>query len=235
MIIEQTSGLGKNAINNPKNYNGFFGISIPHKFFSKVNMRDYFLWCFKYFNKTSILLMDDPEHYNFMAFKNMSKQEALSRTRSLANQLKRAYEKILRDLKINSIKIVQFRDFDDDEKYKKFLKEISYYFQKNSRFRENLINLMQDWIGGKVNECFGNLNQSELEEKIKILSKYILEEFVSIIYFTESGFPIEIDPTPEFPTKKMLYEGEFPELYKELDLTQRGHIFVYPKGQIKPL
>jgi hypothetical protein len=61
MIIRQTTGLGEEALRITKKYNGFMGVSIPHRFFSKKTMQYYTEWGSHQFEEFIILLMDDPE------------------------------------------------------------------------------------------------------------------------------------------------------------------------------
>jgi len=231
MIIEQSTDLGKNALENPKKYNGFLGVSILHKFFSKKNMGFYFEWCSKQFDEFVIILMDDPDKYNFQIFKGMNEKDALEHARKISDQLKRGYEKCLRDLNISNIKILQFRDFTKDKKYKAILQEINNSHESNKEFAKDLNHLMDIGIGGKIEEL--PYDKKGIGEARRILINYIIEELTSIIYFSENHYPIELDPTIEFITKKRIYEGDFPELYDKLKLTKRGHIYIHPEGILK--
>lgn len=228
MIIEQSTELGKDALENSKKYNGFLGVSILHKFFSKKNMKFYFDWCSKQFDEFVIILMDDPDKYNFQIFKNMNEKDALEHARKISDELKRGYEKVLRDLDISNIKILQLRDLIKDKKYVAILQEVNNYFESNKEFAKDLNKLMDIGIGGKIEEL--PYDKKEIEEKRRILINYIIEELASILYLTENHYPIELDPTIEFTTKKRIYERDFPELYTKLKLTKRGHIFIHPKG-----
>lgn len=231
MIIEQSTDLGKDALENPKKYNGFLGVSILHKFFSKKNMKFYFEWCSKQFNEFFIILMDDPDKYNFQIFKNMTEKDSLEHARKISDQLKRGYEKVLRDLDISNIKILQFRDFNNDKKYKAILQAINDSNKSNKEFSKDLNHLMDIGIGGKIEEL--TFDKKGIEEARRILINYIIEELASIIYLSENHHPIELDPTIEFITKKRIYEGDFPELYDKLKLTKRGHIYIHPAGILK--
>ena len=71
MVIEQVTDLGKEALIKPFSYNGFMGISILNKFFAKKRMKHYFIWASQHFKEFQILLMDDPDKYNFMVFKEL--------------------------------------------------------------------------------------------------------------------------------------------------------------------
>lgn len=235
MIIEQTTDLGQDALAHPQKYNGFMGISIFHKFFAKKRMRYYFEWSAKQFKECIILLMDDPDKYNCMVFKELDEQEALKKARIVSDEIKTGYEKVLKQLNLKNVKIIQFRDFNNEPLYQNILSSIETYVEQNSLFKEDLTNLMEMGIGEKIKDF---ITQKEfIENRISgvksLLFHYIVEELASIIYFTELNYPIEIDPTKEFSTKKLLYEGSFPDLYKQLKLHTRGHIYIHPPGIIK--
>ncbi len=231
MIIEHVTDLGKDALENPKKYNAFIGISIPHKFFSKENIKTYSGWCSKQFKEFIILLMDDPEKYNFQVFKNMDEKETLGLVRKKSDELKRGYEKVLQHLSISNIKILQFRDFCSNNQYKNILQEIKTQFDSNEKFRNDLFSLMLLNIGGKIKEL--PYGQKGIENIKMILVNYIIEELASILYLTVNGYPIELSPNFEFETKRRIYEGDFPELYQKLRLTKRGHLFIHPRNVSK--
>mgnify|MGYP001308294214 CR=1 FL=1 len=231
MIIEQLTDLANDALNYPKKYNGFLGVSILHKFFSKKNMSFYFEWSSKQFKEFIVILMDDPDKYNFQIFKNMDEKTALIHARKISDQLKLGYERTLKSLNISNIKVVQFRDFITDEKYIRILDEVNSYRKINNEFNNNLNLLMDIGIGGKIKELPYNVER--IEEIRKILINYIIEELASIIYLSENDYPIELDPTIEFITKKKIYEGDFEVLYTKLNLTKRGHIYIHPEGIVK--
>jgi tRNA-dependent cyclodipeptide synthase len=232
MIIETTTDLGEDSIKHPGKYKGLMGISIFHKFFAKKRMEFYFSWGSTQFSEFVIPLMDDPDKYNCMIFNDLKEKDALTKARTVSDEIKRSYEKKLRTLGITNIKILQFRDFIEDPAYINVLDTIKEYLNEDSLFKEDLIGLMEMGIGEKIKDFLNQADTIETSpEKIKsILFMYIVEELASLIYLTQKGYPIEVDPTREFSTKKLLYEGSFPKLYKKLNLSKRGHIYAHPEG-----
>lgn len=230
MIIKQTSGLGQDVLDHPKKYNGFMGISIRNRFFTKKNMRQYFMWGSKQFKEFVVFLMDDPDKYNFMVFKNLDEEAALSKAREISDDTKKAYSKILRGLNIKNVRILQFRDFNKEGEYVALSYLIKKYVNTDQIFFDSLYTIMENIVGKKFNDFSKKkqISEEKSHELNKKLFQYIIEEAVSVIYFTEK-YLIEIDPTPEFLVKKLLYEGKFPDLYKQLHLNGRGHIFIHPK------
>ena len=235
MIIESATDLGIDALQNPGKYAGFMGISVGHKFFSKATMEYFFLWGSQIFKEFIILILDDPDTYNFMIFEDLTKEIALNKARIIGDEKARSYKKVINKLGVKNIKIVQVRDFSQNTHYLNLYTKIKAYTEINSSFKQELFNLMENGIGGKIQEHIKsrNITQKEAADIKEILSEYILEEFVSLVYFTEYGYPIEIDPTREFSTKKLLYEGQFPDLSRALQLTKRGHVYTHPEGVTK--
>lgn len=235
IIVKSTTDLGKDALNNPKKYKGFMGVSIPHKFFAKKRMKHYFPWFSKTFEEFVVILMDDPEKYNFIVFKNLDEEEALRKSRKVGNEIKASYEKVLRGNDINNVRVITFRDILEDSKYKEILNTIQEEIPKNNSLQNDLENLMKIGVGNKIDEFvnFNKLSTNEAEDIRDTLFNYIVEELASIIYLTEIGYTIEVDPTIEVTTKKFLYESKFDNLPKELNLSRRGHIYAHPEGIIK--
>ena len=115
------------------------------------------------------------------------------------------------------------------------LQETKQYAEKNPEFKNELHDLMEEGIGGKIAEYVQNnsLSPAKTGEIKEVLAGYILEEFVSLLYFTETGYTIEVDPTKEFSTKALVYNGHFLDYTKLLLLTRRGHIYTHPEGITK--
>ncbi|RMD77302.1 tRNA-dependent cyclodipeptide synthase [Candidatus Dojkabacteria bacterium] len=235
MIIEQTTAMGEDALLNPGKYRGFLGVSITHKFFKKENMVHYFKWGSKVFEKFYILLIDDPDMYNFVVFKSLSETDALARAHKISSELKYGYNRKLRELNIQNVEVVRLVDYGDNSEYLNIKAAVRNFMRSSDEFRKDMENLMQIGIGGKIKEYF-LLNPCSPEKQNEIkqyLINYIIDEISAIIYFTEKVAPIEVDPTVEFSTKKRLYEGDFPVLYNLLNLSQRGHIYCHPPGITK--
>lgn len=234
MKVEKVTGIAKEVIDGNNSLNGFFGISIRHRFFSKINMIEYFKWISPRFKGFNILLMDDPDKYNLMVLKNYDDDEALKRAREISDLIKIGYERNLKHLNIENIKVIQFRDFINDPMYITFLQKIRDFVSHNSKFKKSLEVLMEKNVGIKIKEFFktNSFSKEDEEKKRHTLLQYIIEEIASILYMTEKGFKIEIDPTEEFLTKTDIYNGLYPDLNKALGLTtERGHIFLQVENQ----
>ncbi len=126
---------------------------------------------------------------------------------------------------------MQFKDFNAKEDYKKLASSIKKFVRNNSIFRDSMYTLMEMVVGKKLNDYSQNkqLSLEKLTKVKKILFRYTIEEIIPLIYFTEKGYIIEIDPMPEFLPKKLLYEGKFPEFFRLVPLNRRGHIYIHPK------
>lgn len=195
-------------------------------------MTEYFRWASAQFNDFVILLMDDPDLHNLKVFKSLDHTQALDKARNISETIKSGYERTLAAEKITNIKVVQFKDFQEDPTYKKTLQRVTDTMSSNTDFRHSLYNLMETNIGKRIAEFCAekNLDEAACANTRDMLIQYIIEELASLVYFTEKGYVIELDPTEEFETKKYIYEGSFPQFTAQLPVHERGHIFVYPEG-----
>lgn len=235
IVIRQVSGTARSVVRQPKSLNGFLGISINHRYFSRRTMECYFRWCQSHFDQFIILLMDDPDQFNFMVFQDRTDRQALEKARKIGADRKRGYQRSLSRMGIRNVRILQFRDFIQGEPYQYIRKQIQHEVEHNPVFYQSLYDLMQTGIGGKIQEKAAEANWTDCQQKKHeaVLLQYIISELAAIVYFTENGFPVEVDPTIEFRTKTELYQGKYPDLAERLNLTQRGHLFAHPQDHPK--
>jgi tRNA-dependent cyclodipeptide synthase len=235
MIIENTSGLGEKALTHKGKYNAFMGISILHKYFAPKRMKYFLKWGSKVFNKFTILLIDDPDIYNFMTFKKMDQLTALKKARRISSEKEASYQKLIEKYNLENVSVTKFQDFEKETLYTKYLTTIKRYYFENSDFHEDVRELLFS-ITGKIDEYqrTHELTDEQVDQVIEnSLINYLIEELATIIYFSELNHPIEVDPTEEFPTKRNLYVGKYPEIARELGLSKRGHIYTHPEGIYK--
>jgi len=210
----------------------FMGVSTGHKFFSKKNMTHYIGWLSRNFDDAKVILMDDPHKYNFMVFKGETEEHAHTKARDISSKIKIGYERVKQNLDVDNVNIVRFKDFVEDDAYVHALDTIRKHYDEDNTFKQDLVDLMDRGIGGKILAHIekNNLSREEAHKARNVLANYIVEELASLVYFTEQGYRIEVDQTKEFSTKKNLYEGQYPALAKELNIGERGHIYTHPIG-----
>jgi tRNA-dependent cyclodipeptide synthase len=236
MLIKKQTALGKDALINPRKYNGFMGISILHKYFAPKRMKYFIEWGSEQFQEFIIILMDDPDQYNFQVFRSLSPTEALEKARGIGKEIKASYIKILNKKNINNVKVKQFKDFKNRKDFQDLLSTLyEYSADRDSELHKSLETLVDSAVGKKFKtHCkIHQLSTKETNKQKNVLLNHTIEELASLIYFTEIGYPIELDPTIEFPTKKLLYEGHYPKVNDNLNLGQRGHIYLHPEGITK--
>lgn len=245
MVVEDTTDLGSEAIKNPKSHDGFMMISLLHRFFGKKTMAMYIEWASKIFNNFYVIIADDMDVYNAMVFEDMDKDEALTKMREIGDEKKRSYMRTVNRLAadgVSNVHIVQHRDFFENEKYQEIVSLIRQQAVEDTSFRSSLVKLVLGNVGKKFDDRMKEVNADEETRKTQFatLCEYIYQELAGIIFFTEvgmngKGIPVEVDPTPEFSTKKELYEGMLSQVqaaFKKMNffLEQRGHINVHPLG-----
>ena len=171
-------------------------------------------------------------------FRGLSRSAAdrrLAKARSISDEKKRCYLKLARGHGLKNVRVCQFRDFAHTGGFQRILQVIETQFAHNASLRESLVGLMRTGIGGKIAEfaALRTWTASDHDQQVTRLLHYIVQELACIIYFTEHGYPVEVDPTREFSTKQALYDGRFPAMASQLEINYRGHIFVHPEGRLK--
>ena len=225
MIIKEITSLASDALKIKRKYNAFLGVSLNNKFFSKKTMREYILWCSEQFVETLILIMDDPERYNYIILRGMSKKDAVSKSRYLGTEMKASYEKILKQFNISNVKITLFSEFWEDKEFVRINELIEKECNNNLGFKKSSMRSTLLWVGKKNVGLVENID----EKNLNILNRHIREELASLFYLTEKGYKIELDPTQELITKKEVYDGKFLEVAKKIGITERGHLYLCPE------
>lgn len=231
MIVKHTEGLGNDALQNPNKYSGFMGVSIRNSFFSHNTMESYFIWASEFFKTFKVFLLDYPDRYNYIVFSSDDHSSAVYKACQMGKEKKVGYERVVCKLGLKNIQILSFQDFNNDILYHNTLFTCNSYLSQNNEYKTDLERTMMNSIGSKIHEYFMQNSLSEKQKKliIKTLFQYIIEELASIVYLTEKGNTIEVDPYKELPTKRGLYEGKYKSLANQLKITERGHIYALPE------
>lgn len=223
MIVKSQIKLGNELIKNPKSVNAFMGVSLGKPFYSKENIEKYFLWAEKHCKKFILILADEPEKWNYQAFKRLSKSESLSFAQKVGEDYKRGFLRIINKHNLKNIEIKVWKDlFEKNQEYEEILAIFKKHFSENNQFREDCIKTIRQNLGQKIGE--------ELEgdkEKIvaDILSNYLLEELVSTIWFIKNGFPVEINPRELVELNESIYSKKYEQLSKDLGFSNKwGYI-----------
>src|SRR5256885_1588983 len=117
MLIKDLTGLAEESIKKRRRYPAFIGISIRNKFFTKDVMAQYFAWASLQFSSLSVILMDKPDRHNLMIFKRLSKKEALKKSLEIAGYMRVSLERIISNMKVDNIKVLQFQDIENEPEY----------------------------------------------------------------------------------------------------------------------
>lgn len=167
-----------------------------------------------------------------MVFKDVSEDRALEKAREISDYVKSAYEKIKRQHNISSIRVLQFKDFINNEEYKNINSKIEHLIQHNETIKRSLVDVMDENTKAKIEHLLvkKNIPKYLLEQYKDYLLRYITEEFIAIIYFLTKGYLIEIDPHKEFLTKQLFYDPSITTMARTLNIPQRGHIYISPRN-----
>lgn len=231
MQIHSVTDLGHDALLHPKKYKAFMGVSIRNRFFTKKIMCKYISWGSSIFNKFALVIIDYPDRYNLMAFKGLSEKKALERVLEISATTKASFEKIIKKLNVNNIVITDYYTYQNTEAYASYYKNVAQIVKDSSYINRLLYEAMYKNIGYKIKEFIATnkLHSKAITDLENLLHGYIFDELIILIYLTEKlGYTIEVDPYNEFVPKKVLYDGETKNIFSQLSLGSRGHIFALP-------
>ena len=223
MKIKSEIKLGKKLIKNPKSVSAFMGISLGKPFYSKENIENYFLWAEKHCKKFILILADEPEKWNYQAFKRLTELKSLSFARKVGEDYKRGFLRIINKHNLKDIEVKVWKElFDNNQEYEEILSIFKKHFLENNQFREDCIKTIRQNIGQKIEEGLeGNKDRIVAD----ILSNYLLEELAATIWFIKNGFPIEINPRKLVELNENIYSNKYKQLSKDLGFSNEwGYI-----------
>ena len=223
MKIKSEIKLGKKLIKNPKSVSAFMGISLGKPFYSKENIEKYLLWAEKHCKKFILILADEPEKWNYQAFKRLTELKSLSFARKVGEDYKRGFLRIINKHNLKDIEVKVWKElFDNNQEYEEILSIFKKHFLENNQFREDCIKTIRQNIGQKIEEGLeGNKDRIVAD----ILSNYLLEELTATIWFIKNGFPIEINPRKLVELNENIYSNKYKQLSKDLGFSNEwGYI-----------
>ena len=223
MKIKSEIKLGKKLIKNPKSVSAFMGISLGKPFYSKENIENYFLWAEKHCKKFILILADEPEKWNYQAFKRLTELKSLSFARKVGEDYKRGFLRIINKHNLKDIEVKVWKElFNNNQEYEEILSIFKKHFLENNQFREDCIKTIRQNIGQKIEEGLeGNKDRIVAD----ILSNYLLEELAATIWFIKNGFPIEINPRKLVELNENIYSNKYKQLSKDLGFSNEwGYI-----------
>lgn len=192
-------------------------------FIQKKNIEKYFLWAEKNCKKFILILTDEPEEWNYKAFKQLNKLESLSFAQKVGQDYKKGFLRLINKHSLKDVEVKVWKDlFQDNKEYEKILITFKKHFKENQRFRKDCIEAVWQNLGQKIEEEFeGN------KEKIivEVLVNYLLEELAATIWFIKKGFPVEINPRKLVKINKNIYTNKYKQLSKDLEFSKEwGYI-----------
>lgn len=200
-----------------KKFNIFIGISLGNKWFTKEHLREYLNWALDYTkDRVLFLIADNIQAINYNARNKQSMESALKKAIKEGDRIGLIIKELILELskeQQNKVEILRWEEYEQcDNFYKKYILRIHNKFEKDLKFKEEILKLVRNSIKDKVFSSEDYLS----------LSNYLLEEFISIysgISYCQNYYGLYIYPQdtliPYF-IKKVHHGNLFPELNEKL-------------------
>lgn len=223
-------GLGNEVIKGNKTYNGWFGVGVGSKYYSKENLELYAGWAAKYFNSFLFVIADDIEKYNLMAFEDKSEKEALEVARKKGNEKYNELMKIAEKFP-HKIQVKRWKELSINDEYNRIFRLLDKDYDSIVQIREHLDNTLWSNIKQKLETLKEEIGENEFKKRFRILVKYAIEEIASIIFLTEFHvFQIKIGHKGERVYDNIvdrIYSKHYNKVHDNiLPKNQRGNIYL---------
>ena len=236
LVVKDIEGLGEDLINEQRKHNGFLGVSLSKRFFSKEHIKMYFDWALSHCKEFVLLIDDWEEQHNYRVFKKLTNEQAKARALSEGNNKKRAFTRVLNRYSANQrakVKIMCSSELFQNPEHAQIWSirnKLVSAFSQNPEFRKAVMQQVHTNISKRIaawRSETGMLEEdNQYRQALELLPMYLLEEIAVTIYLREQmGFPTEIYPASAMPVVRDLYEGKYLEpAQKYLSRDNYGYI-----------
>lgn len=223
-------GLGKEVIKGNKNYNGWFGVGLTSKYYSKENLTLYAEWSVKHFNSFMFVIADDIERFNLMGFKGLNEKEALEEARKKGNE---KYKMVLEAAEKfpHKVEVKRWQEIEISDEYKIIFNQLDKDYDKLPVLREHIDNTLWANIRTKLESLRIKVGDKEFEKRFRQLVKYAISEISSIIYLGGYHiYPVKVGHKGERVYDKIvdrIYSKHYNKVHQKiLPKGQRGNIYL---------
>ena len=207
-----------------KKFNVFVGISVGVKPLDENMAKEYISWALQNSKEDIIILIaDEIAKYNYIVFSSYNENKSLKRAYRDGDEHKEIFEsaisKFFKD-ESKRIKIIHWKDILSEE-YNQAKEVIEIFYEQNKDFQNKINYFLRKYTERR--------NKELSEEKLKILSKYIISELPTLlsgINFENKHYDLLLYPTyvhsglSELSTN--IFKGiEFSELKEKLNLVKK--------------
>lgn len=223
-------GLGKEVLKGNKKYNGWFGIGLTSKYYSKENLTLYAEWAIKYLNSFLFVIADDIERFNLMGFKGLGDKEALDEARRKGNEKYKIVLEIAEKFP-HKVEVKRWQEIEMGGEYKKIFNQLVKDYDELPVLKEHIENTLWANIKTKLELLKGKIGNKEFDKRFRILVKYAISEISSVIYLAEYHvYPIKIGHRGERVYDNVIdriYSKHYNKVHQKiLPKCQRGNIYL---------
>lgn len=219
MIVKSQIKVGNELIKTPGSLNAFMGVSLGKPFYSQGNIERYFLWAEKQCKRFILILADEPEQWNYQAFKRLTISESFRLAQKVGDDYKRGFLKLIDKHNLENVEVKVWKDvFENNQEYEKILTIIKKHFAENKQFRHECIKTIRQNVGQKIEE---KLEDDKEKIVADTLSNYLLEELTAALWFIRNGYPVEINPREFVRLNESIYSGRYKQLSKDLEFSDK--------------
>jgi len=219
--VKRPQWLANQALEKPKSYNGFMGVSQGKPYFSKDNIEAYFRFALGHFDKFLLIVDDWLAQHNYAAFRGLSDEQALQKARFEGQKNIRAFESVKRKLQqenyeVDRIRIASLSEL-IDEQVRQRIEIIERHYQQDPKFRKDARAWLWKYIKNEARES--GLQGEALEVAVDRSIKYLIQELALLNTMPERGYQVETYPGSN-SVQKNIFEGKYTELGRELNFSR---------------
>lgn len=231
LIIKGVEGLGCNVLDQKKQTNAFLGTSLNmNHFFSKKHVGMYIDWALENCHNFLLAIDDFEERNNYMVFKGLGEDNATDLVLQRGQDTAKSYRRILSRYSSTDrsrIRIVQTADLFQEPRCLEVTSQLTAVFQEDPQFRDDVYSQLFTNIGSKVEEWRKTVPDSDYQNGLPTLARYLLEELGATLFIREEmGYPVEVYPGSSMKVVRNLYDGSYPNLTDSLEL-KGGYGYIY--------
>lgn len=208
--------------NDPLNFEAYFNYHFPKKDLDLICQ-----FATERFKEHYLIVGDSIMSYNFVAFCDMEKEKALEKAYEISHYF---YDYCSELAKVSpKIKVLRWSELLANKEFKRFIETGKNYANENLNYKGacELFSLVS------IQKRFKLVLEKKrnFEKVLEIAGEYSNEVASGFLWIYENLAKISVTKQPPLPVVKAIYGGHYPELYRNLNLTNFGHIQLTKEGK----
>lgn len=205
--------------NLDKKVSAYIGISMVNKFYSNKNLREILIWAKNNCDRFMILLGDEIQKYNFMAFGDVPEAEATKKAISMGDWKLKEINSLIKNIGLEKIEVIRWEQVKSNKEFLRIKTIIYNYFYKDSKFREDVLTKMRLSIPNKIEAIRKAKGNEAVITAESIACNYVLEEISCFLFISEFyNYSTRISKEKQLLIIEKVYNKEYLELWQNLKL-----------------